>query len=234
MSSADTTHNKTTGSGYRTLSKVLLTLLSAGLLVLFGIFGIAMLNEMANMPRPLTEAEKAAAAAASAPAAPAPAPVAPAPAPGGDAAAVPPAGTPAPTPAPAAATGSFAALGASMYNNCIACHGDKGQGPPVAMTPPMAPVLAGSAFVNGPTERLAMILLNGIQQEGRYLGIMVSMKPIMDDEKMAAVLTHIRTNFGNNAPPVTPDQVKAARLKYESRSTPFLRSELDAVTTNLP
>ena len=38
---------------------------------------------------------------------------------------------------------SFAALGASMYNNCIACHGDKGQGPPVAMTPPMAPVLAG-------------------------------------------------------------------------------------------
>lgn len=229
MSSADTTHSDSKGSSYRTLSKVLVTLLSAGLLVLFGIFGLAMLNEMSHMPVPKTKAEIAAEAAAATPAAPtAPAP---APAPGGDA--TPAAPAPVPTPAPAAA-GSVAAIGAAMYNNCIACHGDKGQGPPVVMTPPMAPVLAGSAFVNGPTERLVMILLNGIQQEGRYLGIMVSMKPIMDDEKMAAVLTYIRSNFGNSAPPVTTEQVKAARLKYEGRATPFLRSELDAVTTNLP
>jgi len=48
------------------------------------------------------------------------------------------------------------------------------------------------------------------------------------DEKIAAVMTYTRANFGNSAPAVSPDVVKAARAKFASRKAPCTQAELDA------
>jgi mono/diheme cytochrome c family protein len=40
----------------------------------------------------------------------------------------------------------------------------------------------------------------------------------LSDSDIAAVLTYIRTSFGNNASPVTPDQVAAVRSQIGNRT----------------
>lgn len=141
--------------------------------------------------------------------------------------------------APAAAGGAapsaeFTALGLATYANCVACHGVEGKGPPMAMTPPMAPVLAGSEFVNGPTEPLAYILLKGVVPDmTRHAGAMIGWEASLSDDQIAAVITHIRSNFGNSSSPVTPAQIAWAREKYSGKPMPP-RAEIDAVKADLP
>jgi mono/diheme cytochrome c family protein len=188
---------------------------TAILLVILGMFGVNLLGALLVPPdqpvaaAPATPAAPAAAAPASQTSVAEKAPAAPAP----------------PDPAVAA----LLKTGAEVYIGCSACHGPQGK----AVVANMAPNLAGSAYVNGPSERLAMIVLNGIQYPGPYLGQMISWKAQFTDEQIAGVLTYIRSNFGNSAPPVTVDQIKGARLKHGPRDTPFSRAELDKVTTNL-
>jgi mono/diheme cytochrome c family protein len=119
--------------------------------------------------------------------------------------------------------------GKQTYMLCAACHGPEGK----AVVPNMAPNLAGSAYVNGPSERLSMIVLNGIQFPGTYLGQMIAWKAQLSDEQIAGVLSYIRSNFGNTAPAITPDMIKAAREKHGPRNNPYSRAELDQVTANL-
>jgi hypothetical protein len=95
---------------------------------------------------------------------------------------------------------------------CGACHGQSGEGS--AAGPP----LAGSEWVNGPAENLIRIQLRGligpITVKGvEYSNFPAGMIPMayQTDEQIAAVLTYIRSTFGNNADPVTPDQVAAFR-----------------------
>lgn len=122
-------------------------------------------------------------------------------------------------------------VGQTTYNTfCVACHGPDGKG----IVANLAPPLAGSSLVTGPNERLAMLVLDGIQPEGKFTGVMVSWKASLNDEQIAGVLTYIRNQFGNSAAPVSTKQVAHAREKYKDVSAPHRRAELDSVTTDLP
>ncbi len=203
-----------------TLGLVLVIITSIALLVGLGVFGVSLLGSMATKPQ---RPEPVATATPTSPAGSV------------DAAAQSPGAAPA-TPATAGAAPNadpaVAALlekGKQTYMLCAACHGPEGK----AVVPNMAPNLAGSAYVNGPSERLAMIVLNGIQFPGTYLGQMISWKAQLSDEDIAAVLSYVRSNFGNSAPAITPDMIKAARDKHGPRNNPYSRAELDQVTSNL-
>lgn len=78
-----------------------------------------------------------------------------------------------------------------------------------------------------------MIVLNGIQPSGKFLGQMVSWKAQFSDEQIAGVLTYVRSSFGNSAPPITAEMIKGARAKHGPRNTPYPRTELDQVVTEL-
>ena len=125
--------------------------------------------------------------------------------------------------------------GKKVYMICAQCHGSEGQGQ-VGLAPP----LAGSEWVSGPTEPLAMILLHGltgpIEVKGVEWNIAAGMQPQvqMNDEAMAHALTYIRSQFGNEAPPVSPDQIAAAREKWKSQAGPFTAEDLKANMNDLP
>lgn len=102
-------------------------------------------------------------------------------------------------------------LGKTQYLTCAACHGQNGEGGPIA------PPLANSEWVNGPVSNLIKIQLRGLQGpitvDGKEYNFPAPMTPLafQTDEQIAAVLTYIRGNFGNTAPPVLPEQVKMLR-----------------------
>jgi mono/diheme cytochrome c family protein len=102
-------------------------------------------------------------------------------------------------------------LGKAQYLVCAACHGANGEGTPIA------PPLAESEWVTGPVSNLIRIQLRGLTgpitvagKEYDFPGGMVAM-PYQTDEQIAAVLTYIRNNFGNQASAVMPGQVEALR-----------------------
>jgi mono/diheme cytochrome c family protein len=121
------------------------------------------------------------------------------------------------------------ALGKTTYMSvCLACHQPTGLG-----LPPVFPPITKSPYVNGSAERLATMILKGnagpMVIEGKhYNNIMPGQEAMLTDEKIAAVMTYVRANFGNNAPAVSPDVVKAARAKFADRKTPWTQAELDA------
>jgi len=119
--------------------------------------------------------------------------------------------------------------GKNVYAQCAACHGPAGK----SLIPTMAPNLVGSSLVTGPAKPLVALVLQGIQPTGRYQGVMVSWKPMLSDEQIAGVLTYIRSNFENSAPPVTTEMVARARDEFASQTTPLQRSELEEMSGNL-
>jgi mono/diheme cytochrome c family protein len=114
--------------------------------------------------------------------------------------------------------------------NCSVCHqptglGQTGQFPP----------LAGSEWVAAESpNRIIRAVLNGLQGPITVKGqpfnnAMVPWKSVLTkDEDIAAVLTFVRQNkeWGNSAPAVTPEQVKAIREKIKDRDQPFSPDEL--------
>ena len=101
-------------------------------------------------------------------------------------------------------------LGKQQFMLCAACHGMDGSGAGGA-----GPALAGSEWVTGPVENLIRIQLRGLMgpitvKGSEFNGVMPA-QAHQNDEQVAAVLTYIRQNFGNQASAVTPDQVAALR-----------------------
>ena len=112
---------------------------------------------------------------------------------------------------------------------CAACHQSTGMG-----TPGQYPPLAKSEFVNGGSRRLAMILLKGIQGhivvEGKeFNGAMPSWETGLNDKKISAILTYVRQDFGNSAPPIAPEQIAAARKEFAGHTGPWAEADLLAV-----
>jgi mono/diheme cytochrome c family protein len=103
-----------------------------------------------------------------------------------------------------------AADGKALYATCMACHQANGQGIPGAFPP-----LAESEWVNGPAENLIRIQLRGLMGPITVKGVeynsVMPANAAMSDEEIAAVLTYVRSNFGNTSGPVTAEQVKALR-----------------------
>lgn len=103
-------------------------------------------------------------------------------------------------------------MGKAQFALCMACHGPNGEG-----LPQLGPPLAGSEWVLGPVTNLIRIQLRGltgpITVKGTEYAPAAPMAPMsyQTDEQVAAVLTYVRNSFGNQAPPVSPEQVKALR-----------------------
>jgi mono/diheme cytochrome c family protein len=116
--------------------------------------------------------------------------------------------------------------GATVFaGTCQACHQANGEG-----APGMFPPLAGSEFVNGDAGRLARIVLNGltgpvIVRGATFNGQMPPWKQLSDAE-LAAVLTYVRSSWGNSAGPVAPPDVAAERTATASRTGPLTAAEL--------
>ena len=115
--------------------------------------------------------------------------------------------------------------------NCAVCHQATGLGSETQGYPP----LAGSEYVNGGSRRNAMIVLKGLQGplkvKGKQFGTAV-MQPwdkTLNDQKIADVLTYIRSDWGNTGSPVTPEQVAALRKELASHPDSFTESDLQAV-----
>jgi mono/diheme cytochrome c family protein len=113
---------------------------------------------------------------------------------------------------PKSGDAAFAAKGRSVYENvCGICHGSDGLG-----KPNQAPPLAGSEWVAKDVVSLARVPLAGlngpIQVAGREWNLaMAPMGAGLSDADLAAVLTYIRTAWGNQSSPVSEADVKAAR-----------------------
>ena len=120
------------------------------------------------------------------------------------------------------AHGAAHADGKALFaRNCAACHQATGAG-----LPGVFPPLAGSEWVMGSDKVAAAILLHGITGKltvkgGSYNGQMPAFKDKLNDAEIAAVLSHIRSNFGNAAPKIAPDVVKAEREATRDRKDPW-------------
>ncbi|MBV8197098.1 MAG: c-type cytochrome [Candidatus Eremiobacteraeota bacterium] len=94
--------------------------------------------------------------------------------------------------------------------NCAACHQANGRGggpyPPLAGNPDVNAVDSGGVIQTVLNGRTGPITVNGRQ----YGGNMPSWRELSDDQ-IAAVLTYVRSAWGNGAPAVSADQVAAAR-----------------------
>ncbi len=143
-------------------------------------------------------------------------------------------GAPAPAVAAAIAPTSTAspeqlALGKTTYMTvCVACHQPNGAGLPMVFPP-----ITKSPYVMDSAERLAAIILKGaagpfIVDGKPYNNIMVPQEAMLDDTKIAAVMTFVRSNFGNVAGPVTPEFIAATRQKFLERKAPWTQAELEA------
>ncbi len=101
--------------------------------------------------------------------------------------------------------------GLEIYTKyCMACHQASGSG-----VPGMYPTLQKTDWVSGDKSRLIGIILNG--QEGEIIvngqvfrGVMPPHQ-YLTDKQIADVLTYVRSNFGNTAGAVLPEEVSRLR-----------------------
>jgi mono/diheme cytochrome c family protein len=107
-----------------------------------------------------------------------------------------------------------ASQGAILYKQtCATCHMADGSG-----VPNLQPALdGGNRVVVGKPATLIALMLEGPAvalpaDREKYANQMPSFEALTDEE-IAAVLTYVRTSFGNKATPITAKQVTAARAK---------------------
>jgi mono/diheme cytochrome c family protein len=91
---------------------------------------------------------------------------------------------------------------ALFEDRCADCHRVSGEG-----LPPTFPALKGSALVQGDPAKAIDTVLNG----RKGLSTMPAWKDILSDQELAAILTYVRAAWGNQAGPVTAEQVAARR-----------------------
>ncbi len=112
-------------------------------------------------------------------------------------------------------------LGKKQYEAaCITCHQATGNGQPGVYPP-----LAGSEWVNGSEERLIRIVLRGLKGKVLVMGAEYSTAAMpafgqvagsgynWSDEKVAAVLTYVRQQWGNKSGLISPEKVAEIRAK---------------------
>lgn len=111
---------------------------------------------------------------------------------------------------------------------CVACHQPTGAG-----LPPVFPTLINTEYVSGSPERFAAMILKGVVGPITVNGMMFNnvMPPqeaMLTDDKIAAAITYVRGSFGNSFSAVSPDVVKAARVKFADRKTSWTEADLKA------
>jgi mono/diheme cytochrome c family protein len=114
--------------------------------------------------------------------------------------------------APPRVAATVAERGLKVYErHCATCHGEQGQG-----ASGIYPALAGNRAVllGEPTNLVQALLYGGYGPATAGHPRPFGMPPFvleLDDRDIAAVLTHIRSQWGNHAPEVTPLQVNRIR-----------------------
>ena len=110
-----------------------------------------------------------------------------------------------------------ATQGAKVYERqCLQCHGEQGEGMKTAAGEVAYPALAGNRAVllQDPTNLVQLVLYGGYgpatQGHPRPFGMPPAVLELHDHD-IAAVLTHLRTQWGNQAGEVTPLQVNRIR-----------------------
>ena len=138
---------------------------------------------------------------------------------------------------PKDAIAAYSAKGAKIFGKCIGCHGADGRGDGASY-----PSLAGSEWVLGDTERLAMVILNGLTgptSTGKTYGVMPAQGAGMSGDDLAALMTYVRNSFGNSAGDVVTREMGAAALdisgKRANPGSPVTADELNSEhNKNLP
>lgn len=107
----------------------------------------------------------------------------------------------------------------------------------------MGPPLADSDWVLGDERRLAMILLHGLEGPIDVAGKTYDAPDIlpvmpshstMDDGSIAAILTYIRNEWGNQSPPISGRTVSKTRLTTQGRVYPWKATELNEYIESIP
>lgn len=112
-------------------------------------------------------------------------------------------------PAKAPKTMAKATNGGPVYStNCSTCHGANGQGG-------AGPALAKNTVVMGDPAKLIHIVKDGLTVPTKingqtYSGTMPAWKGTLSGADIAAVISYIRSSWGNKASAVTTAQVNAA------------------------
>jgi mono/diheme cytochrome c family protein len=119
-------------------------------------------------------------------------------------------------------------IGKALFSqNCVTCHQATGQG-----LPGQYPPLAGSEIVLGDaSNRLIAIVLKGLQGPVTIRGqsvnnSMQAWEGQYTDAQLAAILTYVRSDWGNNAPPVPAEAVKQMRDELKDRKEQWTFAEV--------
>jgi mono/diheme cytochrome c family protein len=117
--------------------------------------------------------------------------------------------------------------------NCAVCHQQTGLG-----VPGQFPPLAGSEWVLAEDwhgdNHIVRIVLHGFQgavtvKGEQFNNVMAPWGKVLKDEQIAAVLTYVRNEWGNKAPPITKDFVSKIREQTKDRTEPWTQKELQAI-----
>jgi len=133
-------------------------------------------------------------------------------------------------PKPKPAMVAYSKVGSKFFVSCSGCHGPDGAGTDVY------PPLANSEWVNGPSLRPAMIVLNGctgpISVAGKtFNNTMPSQGAGLGPKELAGILNFIRNSFGNkNEKLITMEMAQDALATSKERgsSKPMTSDELNA------
>ncbi|MCI0707332.1 MAG: cytochrome c [Ignavibacteriae bacterium] len=114
---------------------------------------------------------------------------------------------------------------------CQTCHQATGVG-----VPGQYPPLVGSEWLLRDAETPIRIVLYGLEgpitvKGSAYNNKMTPFHDKLSDDEIAAVLTHVRSSWSNEASPVTSEQVEAIRTQLGVRA-PWSATELSALRTN--
>lgn len=117
--------------------------------------------------------------------------------------------------------------------NCVVCHQANGLG-----VAGQFPPLVGSEWVLSHDwhgdNHIVKIVLNGLQGKVTVKGqdfnnAMAPWGKVLSDQQIAAVLTYVRNEWGNQAPPIPADFVKKIREETKDRTDPWTQKELQDV-----
>jgi mono/diheme cytochrome c family protein len=117
--------------------------------------------------------------------------------------------------------------------NCAVCHQQNGLG-----VQGQFPPLAGSEWVLAQDwhgdNHIVNIVLHGFQgavtvKGEQFNNVMASWGKVLKDEQIAAVLTYVRNEWGNQAPAITKEFVGKVREETKDRTEPWTQKELQAI-----
>ena len=122
-------------------------------------------------------------------------------------------------PKPKDALAAYMTRGSKIYSvKCNGCHGSDAKGDGANF-----PSLVGSAWVTGETDRLAMIIINGLagpMSTGKTYGGaggMAAQGGGLSPEDLAGVMTFVRNNFGNTTGDVVTVEMAKAAMEISAK-----------------